>query len=399
MQVNPVYGLTVNNPLILWGDGLNSTGGLDSISGINTYTGPVTLPGISTNSGIGVASDNAGQTPAAGTYPPELDFGRPGHFLGDSNYLADDYSLTITGNIAGGAGTSLDKFGAGDLILPFANSYVGPNDIEQGWVTIENNQSLGEQQNLTQTLQSYTTVQSGASLMLDAAPGAFLTLANNFLIAGYGIPSVAPDGTVYGLIQQGGAIDNINGDNLITGIVQLESIQTVTFLPSASGTFTLSLNGASTGTLQVSPTAPQTLLGELQTALATVAAATNLTVSVVEQSPGVYGVEFGNLTGQLPLMKSSNANVIVASESAGIGVEQTFPVGTQSTVAITSASEFHTSVTITTSTPLTGLSVGQNVTISGISPTGYDGTFVVTSVNTLLNQFTYTAAAGLALQR
>ena len=65
--------------------------------------------------------------------------------------------------------------------------------------------------------------------------------------------------------------------------------------------------------------------------------------------------------------------------------------------AITSAIEKNTTVTIILSTPLTGLSVGQSVAISGITPSGYDGTFVVTAVNAGYTQFTYTAPAGMAV--
>jgi autotransporter-associated beta strand protein len=209
IAVNAIYGLTITNALNLNGTGLATApdGALDSISGLNTYTGPISLGPVAS---IGVDADT-----------------RVGHFLADSNYLADDYSLTINGNgktsgIVSGSGT-FDKFGLGDLILPTANNYISANDIEAGWVTVENNQSLGVQQNLTQTLQSYTTVQSGAAVMLDPQTS-FLALANNFALSGNGItpttkaPAIP---NVYGLIDQGGAIENLNGNNLLTGIIQL----------------------------------------------------------------------------------------------------------------------------------------------------------------------------------
>jgi autotransporter-associated beta strand protein len=229
VAVNSTYGLTISNPLYMTGQGLNpsagvNTGALNSISGINTYVGPITMTYVG---GIPL--------PAGGT----SSFGvgadtRPGHNLGDANYLAYDWSLTILGDgttsgIVGGiSANTMYKYGQGDLILPTANNYTSPNVITAGWVTVENNQSLGVQQNLTQTLQSYTTVDSNAAVMLyapNAAQGQFLTLANNFVLSGDGIaPGTMNNVTtpnVYGLINSEGAIENLNGDNLLTGIIQL----------------------------------------------------------------------------------------------------------------------------------------------------------------------------------
>ena len=216
VQVNPIYGLTIANPLFEVGDGVPTasglgTGALDSISGLNTYTGPISLPAftVASTSSIGVQADT-----------------RFGHNLEDSNYLADDYSLTITGNgttsgiVGGGNLNTLDKWGYGDLILPTANQYVSANNIEQGWVTVQNNQSLGVQQNLIQTKQTYTTVDAGAAVMLDPQSG-FLTLANNFALSGNGIAPGINVPPVFGLINADGAIENLNGSNLLTGIIQL----------------------------------------------------------------------------------------------------------------------------------------------------------------------------------
>jgi autotransporter-associated beta strand protein len=60
---------------------------------------------------------------------------------------------------------------------------------------------------------------------------------------------------------------------------------------------------------------------------------------------------------------------------------------------VTSVSEVNTTVTVRTATP-NNFVVGESVTIAGVTPAGYDGTFVITTVpnNTT---FTFTAAAGL----
>ncbi len=66
--------------------------------------------------------------------------------------------------------------------------------------------------------------------------------------------------------------------------------------------------------------------------------------------------------------------------------------GTES--PITSASESGTTVTITSAANPTGLIVGNNVTISGVSVTGYNGIFAVTAIPSTTT-FQYTAAASL----
>ncbi len=66
--------------------------------------------------------------------------------------------------------------------------------------------------------------------------------------------------------------------------------------------------------------------------------------------------------------------------------------GTES--PITSASESGTTVTITSAANPTGLLVGNNVTVTGVSVTGYNGIFNVTAIPTTTT-FQYTAAASL----
>ncbi len=62
--------------------------------------------------------------------------------------------------------------------------------------------------------------------------------------------------------------------------------------------------------------------------------------------------------------------------------------------AITSASESGTTVTITSASNPTGVLVGSNVTVTGVSVTGYNGIFAVTAIPTSTT-FQYTAASGL----
>jgi hypothetical protein len=62
---------------------------------------------------------------------------------------------------------------------------------------------------------------------------------------------------------------------------------------------------------------------------------------------------------------------------------------------ITSASESGTTVTITSAANPTGLIVGDNITVTGVSPAGYNGIFAVTGIPTGTT-FQYMTTAGLA---
>ena len=62
---------------------------------------------------------------------------------------------------------------------------------------------------------------------------------------------------------------------------------------------------------------------------------------------------------------------------------------------ITSAAESGTTVTITSTANPTGLIIGDNVTITGVSVTGYNGIFAVTAIPSGTT-FQYTTTAGLA---
>ena len=180
-SLNFFYPLTIN------GLGVGGGGAVRSLSGINFWPGGITL---NSTAAIGVDPDPNAHN--------------------DASYFTLDYSLTVDSNIGGGNGSTLTKVDLGQLILPTANSYSGPTDIKAGWVTIENNQSLGAWQAQQQTttngggvhpnpnvdvvipgvpdsVQPATTVEAGASLMLMPNVGTSLDLAKNLVLSGTGI--------------------------------------------------------------------------------------------------------------------------------------------------------------------------------------------------------------------
>ncbi len=171
----PQLGLTVTKSLILHGSGINNTGALHSLSGINVWAGTI----ATNNAAIGVEADpNQSNT---------------------NTYFTHDYSLTVSGppapvvpaitnGIALATG-NLTKVGPGQLILPVANSYLGTTTIQQGWITVENNQSLGGFiLGIGDTAQRLTTVVAGAALHVKA-PSATIAAAPGGAIA---VDRIAP---------------------------------------------------------------------------------------------------------------------------------------------------------------------------------------------------------------
>ncbi len=186
-----------------------AAGALANISGVNHYTGAITLNGASY---IGVYPD-ANPSNTTSYFP--VPSGRA--LVGDWSLTADDLTQPINGS------GSLVKVGGGQLVLPNASTYNGVNDIRQGWITIENDQSLGASNYGVQFPSTGVTVEAGAALQLKPASGTSLALTYNFILAGQGITAVS---SPFGLIStaqagDGGAIESLDGDNTLSGVIQL----------------------------------------------------------------------------------------------------------------------------------------------------------------------------------
>ena len=227
-QINAIYGLTVSNVMDgneiepdggLEGFGFDDVGALRSVSGINIYSGNIFLAGQTDNNN--------------GSIGVELD-ARPGHFQPNTDYFQWGHNLTVTGTIAdwdppalnaldqvitnSGFFSHLTKAGDGHLILPVANTYSGKTDILGGWVTVRHNNALGTKHpSQSPTNWEPTSVFDGAAVHLRPLTGAptGLTVPNNFVLSGTGIDHP------FDLIDHGGSLQNIEGNNRLTGIIQL----------------------------------------------------------------------------------------------------------------------------------------------------------------------------------
>jgi autotransporter-associated beta strand protein len=207
--------LYVTNSLSLSGTGTAGQGALFSASGINVYAGSISLAG--SEDGIGVASDpnptnGPGYFPTYSTASPYT-ASAPGAKTGD-------FSLTIPGGL-GSTNNQLDKEGGGQLILTGpSKQYTGNVDIQQGWITIQNNDSLGGLLGGTsQNGQATVTVEDDASLHLKPKAGNSLTLHQNFVIHGVGITHPFVSSATQQGISQEGAILSLEGVNTINGNV------------------------------------------------------------------------------------------------------------------------------------------------------------------------------------
>ena len=210
--------LQIYIPVVIAGTGVNGEGALDSISGINTYEQnpnwvnsgglPSDMISVAEGSSIGVLPDPV-ETP-------------------NNTYLTRDYSLTAIGLIGDANSGFIDdnwltKVGGGNLILPTANTdFYGSWVIAQGWVTVENEYSLGGFQNgfgpnLAQGVYFNTTVESGAALMLlPAANNSNMTLQTNLILQGEGVTHS------FSLINDMGAVENLAGVTTLSGLITLE---------------------------------------------------------------------------------------------------------------------------------------------------------------------------------
>ncbi len=202
--VNPIYGLSVNKQLQLNGRGINNSGALRSISGRNEWIGTINIGSGTPFAAIGVDPDS-----------------RPGHPTADFSYRIYDYGLTIPGanTISSSPNEPFIKVGAGHLQLPTQQTSIqGPTNIEQGWITIGQNDSLGPRIVLSSagdTAQpNVVTVYAGAALHLLPTSGS-IDLANRRLIlSGEGINHP------FAMLNQG-ALLSLGGNNVISGDVFL----------------------------------------------------------------------------------------------------------------------------------------------------------------------------------
>jgi fibronectin-binding autotransporter adhesin len=216
----------IQDPTGVSGPGLVRKGGAGTVvlSGVNTYAGGTSIDGgtlsISQSSNLG--ANTGGLTINAGTLEITTGFStnRIFTFANASSTVQVDAAQTFTvASAIAGSGT-LNKTGAGTIVLSGANTYTGATVIAGGAVDVKNPLALG-------TTAGATTVNSGAELDFEAnvAVGAETVTLNGSGTAG------------------NGALRNTSGNNSLSGSIILGSSSTI---GSDLGTLTLS-GGISNG--------------------------------------------------------------------------------------------------------------------------------------------------------
>jgi autotransporter-associated beta strand protein len=186
--------------LSLMGTGAGGNGALRNIRGTNEDTGDIPLRTFIGRGTSSVTFFDSGAT--VGVQPDQAPF--------DQFHLSQ---LTLSGAVSNG---NLTKVGAGELVLTNANS-MNQTVIQQGWITARDNLALGPG-SFPDTLTPATYVAEGAALVLKqtrAASPQNITVPERLFLSGDGITHRFPE------LNHKGALLNLSGDNVATGIINL----------------------------------------------------------------------------------------------------------------------------------------------------------------------------------
>ena len=342
-----IYQVPIDNPIA-------DSAALRVVAGTSDWTGPIMLTGATD-----IEADGMFNVPLA-----EAQLNIQGT-ISDLTYRAD-FPLTINNITTNSANYFLDTTtpdeGVGTFIFSGDNLYGGATTVYQGILVANNYSALGVNGTAGDPGVG-TTILDGATLELSASLDdvPIVLYGNGYSFNGH----------------YSGSLDNITGDNSFSGQITLEDdgLEDTVTIGVVSGT-ELTLTGSI-----ISPEEPIESASE-----------TGETVTVTTSSP-VDGLSDGDgvtITGLSP--SGFDGSYVVTSING-----DTFTYSPEE--SITAIGETTPGdpglVTVTTSAPMTGLAVGESVTIAGVTPLGYDGTFTVTSVDLNTYSFTYTATPGL----
>ena len=182
--------LQIAEPLVLAGGGFASSGALRNVSGANRWTGPITLGDGSF--AVGFGHEVIGVDAPGGEFPQD--------------------ELTITGTISSNFSAGLRKRGTGRLTLTGTNTYFEETLIEEGVILMKNSSALGSP-------TGPTKISAGAGLeltevLLSGDESVPLVVSEPLQLSGTGFAN-------------GGALRNLQGNNIWNGTVTLAAASTV----------------------------------------------------------------------------------------------------------------------------------------------------------------------------
>jgi autotransporter-associated beta strand protein len=278
--------------LNLAGTGYNSLGALNNLSGANTF-GSVGSTYIN-------LTDNATITTSGGSLSIPSNIGSTGNNKAITFNTAASTTITVSGGINTGSGssTTVTKTGDGTLILSGASGYQGATNINAGVVSVQSNNALGA----VTTGSDGTFVLSGAELQLSNVASGNLTIGGEALtISGAGVGGAQ------------GALRNVAGNNTFGGLVTLGAAATIqsdaNTLTLSGGTssanYALTVTGAGNTTISGNMTNGTGSLIKNGTGSLTIAAAATQTATVGSVQLNAGSITVGNGT---------NSNTLNATE-------------------------------------------------------------------------------------
>jgi autotransporter-associated beta strand protein len=352
----------VNETLTLSGSGHGGTGALRNTGGSNTYEGVIYLDAdsrIRTDSGTTLTIANPN-----GVNSLILD----GNSAGKALEVVGDGNTTINGGIGSNIG-ALTKNNAGTLTLAGQNSYTGATTISGGAVKVTHNNALSG---------TGVSVSSGAALQ-------FAQNASNQDITAVGVAATIA-GTGLG---NGGAIQNLNGNNTYLGNVTLADNARISADAGSSLTLSGNVTGAGYG-LEAGGAGNTTYNGVISgTALSKTDAGT---VTLGGSSANTYSGATSIAAGTLALNKTAGVTAISstavtigdgigAANSATLLLSQSNQINDSAAIALNSDGRFDVNGKTETVGSIAGsgaiiFGTGQLIAGGNDTSTSYTGTLV-----------------------
>ncbi len=192
------------------------TGGFTNAVGatVNSGAGPVTIATPTTLSGVATFTNNGSNTLSVGAVN-----------MGSNSLTVTGAGSTVVSGVISGSG-SVTMNGSGMLTLSGSNTYSGGTTVDMGILIVQNGSALG-----TANVNALSATGTAASLWLESSTG--ITVANNITTTGDG-------GGGGGLPTEPGVIQNVGGNNVLSGVITLTSGGGFSVYKSNSGSLTIS---------------------------------------------------------------------------------------------------------------------------------------------------------------
>ncbi len=337
----------------------------------------------------------AGTLPAGALVSIQANTVQGNIILNSGATLGGNAALTLPGIVSG---ADLTKVGTGTLTLQAPNTYVGNTNVLGGTLTVNGAGSIlgtgttaGTGVNLfegtTLTLDNNgsgtTTAINLANRVNNSTPWTFNGGTLNFFAVNpsAGAAPLSSSQTIGAVTLASGQATISSGWAAASGVAGTTNGLTITSLNRQPGA-TLIFNGSNVDLSGPTGTTITATNGAVQTAVATIAAtaATEVGNVVTITTSAVHGFAVGQtvvINGLTPsgfngtytiLSVPSTTTFTYADANSGLGTS----AGTAGTANVNT-------VTITTSSAH-GFSIGQTVSISGVTLPGYNGAFTIVSV-------------------